>query len=129
MRATASSSTAWYVPFPASRSRRRTMPSTMTPPPTARVETNAETGASHDTQLHRPADFCDRSLRLPDADRTGSALHSADLAISGDRAPYGPDHHDLSRRVRRAGVAYGCDTARAADQWRREHDLHEQPVD
>ena len=59
----------------------------------------------------------------------GALVHPADLAISGDRAADGADHDDLSRRLRRDGVAHGRDAARAADQRRREHDLHDEPVD
>ena len=79
--------------------------------------------------LHRPADLRHRPQRLRDPGRAGRARHPAGRAISGDRAADGPDHDDLSRRIRRDGLADGRDAARAGDQRRREHALYEQPVD
>ena len=43
----------------------------------------------------------------------------------GDRAADDPGHHDLHRRQRDRRRGVGRDAARAADQRRREHDLHE----
>ena len=61
--------------------------------------------------------------------RSRRARDPAGRAVSGDRAADGAGHHLLSRRFRRDGRPHRRDAARAADQRRREHALHEQPID
>src|SRR5207302_1931705 len=49
--------------------------------------------------------------------------------VPGNRPAHSADHHGASGRIRGYGVAHRGDAARTADQWRREHALHELPVD
>ena len=64
-------------------------------------------------------------LTLHRARRAGGA---AGRAIPGDRAADGAGDDELPRRIRPGGQPDGRDAARAGDQRRRGHDLHEQPV-
>ena len=59
----------------------------------------------------------------------GAMFVLAGRAVSGNRSADRAGHDVVSRRIRRDDRTHGRDAARAADQRRREHALHEQPVD
>src|SRR5258705_400696 len=82
-----------------------------------------------DTFLYRTPSLRNRIKRFRDAPRARCARNSAGRTVPGNRPAHSADHHGVSGRIRGYGVAHRGDAARTADQWRREHALHEQPVD
>src|SRR5262249_45210366 len=96
-----------------------------------RIDANWGTGAAHAPLplLHRPAEFS----RVPFAhlrDRwRGVRRAVACRPVSGDRTASGQGQRSVSRGERRHGRSDGGCPARAADQRRREHDLHHLELD
>ena len=82
-----------------------------------------------DTFLHRSALLRNRAQHLRDAAWSGRARDPAGRPISGNRPADGTGHDILSRRIRRDRRPHRRNAARTGDQRRREHALHEQPVD
>src|SRR6266478_4315483 len=93
------------------------------------VRTKASQERAPDTFLYRTPSLRDRTKRFRDAPRPRRARNSAGSTVPRTRPAHSADHHGVSRRIRGYGVAHRGDAARTADQWRREHALHEQPVD
>src|SRR5205823_1446406 len=84
---------------------------------------------SSDLFLYRTPPLRDRTKRFRDTARAWCARDSAGRTVPGNRPAHSADHHGVSGRIRGYGVAHRSDAARTADQWRREHALHEQSVD
>src|SRR5215471_13601751 len=93
------------------------------------VRTEASQEHAPDTFLYRTPSLRDRAKRFRDAARAGCARDSAGRTVPRNRPAHGADHHGVSGRIRGYGGTYRGDAARTADQWRREHALHEQSVD
>src|SRR6266849_2115585 len=109
-------------------------PEPKSPPRTARsvlmaVRTKERPKHAPDTFLYRTPPLRDRTKRFRDTARARCARDSAGRTVPGNRPAHGADHHGVSRRIRGYGGPHRGDAARTADQWRREHALHEQSVD
>src|SRR5260370_38983829 len=93
------------------------------------VRTKESQEHAPDTFLYRTPPLRDRTKRFRDAPRARCACDPAGRTVPGNRPAHGADHHGVSRRIRGYGGTHRGDAARTADQWRREHALHEQSVD
>src|SRR5712691_5637893 len=114
----------YCTPRPEPKSPLRTARSVMTA-----VRTKESQEHAPGTFLYRTPSLRNRTKRFRDAPRARCACDPAGRTVPGNRPAHSADHHGVSGRIRRYGVAHRGDATRTADQWRREHALHEQSVD